>query len=59
MDLVSKQHIQGLQEYEVEIGEEKYRIVNNITCEHNLRQIPPLQGTFILTNFKIIFKPND
>lgn len=28
-------------------------------CEHNLRHVPPLQGTVIVTNFKIIFKPND
>ena len=55
--LVPKQHIQGLLEHEVEIGEEKYRIVNNVTCEHNLRSVPPLQGVFILTNFKVIFKP--
>ena len=40
--LVPKQHIQGLKEQEVEIGEEKYRIVNNITCEHNLRYVPYL-----------------
>ena len=57
--LVTKQHIQGLQEQEVEIGEEKYRIVNNVTCEHNLRHVPSLTGTVIVTNFKIIFKPNE
>ena len=57
-NLVVKQHISGLQEHEVEIGEEKYKIVNNISCEHNLRNIPSLQGTAIITNFKIIFKPN-
>lgn len=43
----------------MEIGEEKYRVVNNITCEHNLRNIPPLQGSLIVTNFKVIFKPNE
>ena len=43
----------------MEIGEEKYRIVNNITCEHNLRNVPSLQGSVIVTNFKIIFKPNE
>ena len=45
--------------HEVEIGEEKYRIVNNVTCEHNLRNVPSLQGSVIVTNFKIIFKPNE
>ena len=30
-----------------------------MTCEHNLKNIPSLQGTVIVTNFKIIFKPND
>lgn len=54
-----KQHIQGLQDQEVEIGEEKYRIVNNVTCEHNLRSVPSLVGSVIVTNFKVIFKPND
>ena len=43
----------------MEIGEEKYRIVNNVTCEHNLRSVPSLQGSVIVTNFKIIFKPNE
>ena len=57
--IVQKQHIQGLLEHEVEIGEEKYRIVTNVTCEHNLRSAPSLQGTIIVTNFKIIFKPNE
>ena len=58
-NLVPKQHIQQLQEHEVEIGEEKYRIVNNVMCEHNLRNVPSLSGTIIVTNFKIMFKPND
>jgi len=57
--LVPKQHIAGLQESEVEIGEEKYRIVNNVTCEHNLRGVPSLQGTVTVTNFKIIFKADN
>ena len=57
--IVPKQHIQGLRDHEVEIGEEKYRVENNVTCEHNLRNVPSLQGSVIVTNFKIIFKPND
>ena len=43
----------------MEIGEEKYRVENNVTCEHNLRNVPSLQGSVIVTNFKIIFKPNE
>ena len=57
--VVTKQHISGLSDNEIEVGEEKYRIVNHVTCEHNLRGIPSLKGTVIVTNFKIIFKPNE
>ena len=58
--LVTKKHIPGLlQDCEVEIGEVKHRIVHNVSCEHNLRNIPTLIGTLIVTNFKVMFKPNE
>ena len=41
------------------IGEEKYRFQHNVFCEHNLRNVPPLTGSLYLTNFKLIFKPNE
>ena len=54
-----KQPISGLAENESEIGEEKYRVVQNIRIEHNLKGIPPLIGTFFITNYKVGFKPRD
>ena len=56
--IVPKETIQGLKEHDLEIAEVKQRILYNITCEHNLRVIPSLTGSIIVTNFKVIFKPN-
>ena len=58
-DIAPKQKIGGLTEEEVEIGEEAQKTVQGVTCEHNLKNVQPLLGNFILTNFKIVFKPSD
>ena len=56
---MEKPKLSVLSEAEVEIGEEKYRVVQNVQCEHNLRHVPPLIGTVVVTNFKVMFKPNE
>ena len=56
--IVPKEIIQGLKEHDIEMAEEKIRVLYNITCEHNLRVIPSLTGSIVVTNFKVIFKPN-
>ena len=39
---MTKQHIEGLQPEEVEIGEWKHRIINDVSCEHLLKNLPAL-----------------
>ena len=56
--LIQKPKINGLSDEEIEFGEVRYRVLPNVSCEHNLRFIPTLDGSLIITNFKILFKPH-
>ena len=58
-EAVPKENIAGLVDDEIEIGEETQKTVSGVTVECNLKDLQPLLGNFILTNFKIVFKPTD